>query len=136
MITEAVCNAFKTEILQRQQDDVFKIALYKSAASLSKNTPAYTPTNEASGDGYIAGGQALEGFSVVLIGDVAVLDWTVDPVWTPSSISARGALIYNASRGNVAVRVLDFGQTITSTNGPFTVILPAPTVADALMRVK
>jgi hypothetical protein len=34
-------------------------------------------------------------------------------------------LIYNATQGNKAVGVLDFGQDISSFNAPFTVELPA-----------
>jgi len=44
-------------------------------------------------------------------------------------------LIYNASKANRAIAVLDFGADIASTNGDFTITLPAATAADALLRI-
>ena len=137
-ITAALCNSFKRELLAMSPHtaaDVYKIALYTSAATLSKATVAYTATGEASGAGYAAGGQALVGFSATLDGDTAILDWTADPSWANASITARGALVYNATRANAAVAVFDFSADLTSTNGSFTVTLPAPTAAAGLVRI-
>lgn len=137
-ITQALCNSFKQELLAMTPHtaaDVYKIALFTSAATLSKATTAYAATNEVSGAGYSAGGATLSGFSVTLDTDTAILDWTADPTWANSTITARGALIYNSSRGNKAVAVLDFGGDITSTNGTFTVALPAPAAATGLIRI-
>lgn len=137
-ITADLCNSFKREILAMSPHtaaDVYKIALYTSAVTLSKATVAYTATGEASGAGYTAGGQTLAGFSVTLDGDTAILDWTTDPIWANASITARGALVYNATRANAAVAVFDFGAEVTSTNGSFTVTLPAPTAAAGLIRI-
>lgn len=136
-ITAAICNSFKQELLAMTPHtaaDVYKIALFTSTATLSKATTAYAATNEVSGTGYSAGGATLSGFSVTLDTDTAILDWTSDPSWASSSITARGALIYNSSRTNKAVAVLDFGADITSTNGTFTVTLPAATAAAGLVR--
>lgn len=137
-ITAAFCNSFKTELLAMTPHtaaDVYKIALFTSTAALSKATTAYAATNEASGTGYTAGGQILVGFSVTLDTDTAILDWTTDPSWPTSTITARGALIYNSSRTNKAVAVLDFGADITSTAGTFSVALPAPAAATGLVRI-
>lgn len=136
MITQACCRSFLSEVLRgvHQESDVYKIALYKAAASLSKNTTAYTETNEVEGDGYVAGGRALTGYAVALDGDVAVLDFD-NPTWPASTIAARGALIYNASKANRAVAVLNFGETVVSTNGLFTVHLPNPTAETALIAL-
>lgn len=135
-ITAAIPNSFKSEALQgiHAIADVFRIALFTSAANLSKATTAYSTSGEASGTGYTAGGQALSGAAVTLDGDTAILDFA-DPSWATSTITARGALIYNASKGNRAVAVLDFGADITSTNGPFSVTLPNPTAAAGLLRI-
>lgn len=134
-ITQALCNSFKVEVLDgvHLAADTYKIALYTSVATLSKATTAYAATNEVSGAGYTPGGVTLAGRSVVLDTDTAILDFS-DPQWTSATITARGALIYNASKSNKAVAVLDFGQDITSTNGLFTVALPAPAAATALLR--
>jgi hypothetical protein len=51
-------------------------------------------------------------------------------VWPGSTIRARGALVYNFSRDNRAVAVLDFGAEVASTNDKFTVTLPlAPLIS-------
>lgn len=139
MITQAFCNSFKSELLAMTPHtaaDVYKIALYTSLATLNKSTTAYSSDNEvgASGD-YEAGGQVLDGLTVSLDGDTAILDWTTDPTWNGATITARGALIYNSSRANKALAVLDFGGNITSTNGKFEVTLPAPAAATALLRI-
>ena len=136
-ITAAVANSFKTQILQgiHLAADVYNIALYVAAATLSKATTVYSATNEVVGAGYVAGGMALVGFSVTLDTDTGILDWTTDPVWAAATITARGALIYNVTRANKAVAVLDFGGDIVSTAGNFTVALPAPTAAAGLVRI-
>lgn len=134
-ITQALCNSYKVEVLDgvHAAGDTYKIALYTSAATLSKATTAYSAPNEATGTGYTAGGAVLAGRSVVLDVDTAILDFT-DPTWPNASITARGALIYNASKSNKAVGVLDFGQDVISTNGLYTVALPAPAAATALLH--
>jgi len=126
VITSAVCNSFKTDSADgvHQPGDTYKIALYTSSAVLNESTTAYILTGEVSGTGYVAGGNTLTGRVSALSGNVEYLDWN-DPVWLNSSITARGCLIYNASRSNKALVVLDFGSDITSTNGPFTIQLPA-----------
>lgn len=136
-IVAAVTNSYKQDVLNgvHQPGDAYKIALYVAAAALSKSTTAYSAANEASGQGYTAGGQALVGFTVGIDVDTAYLDWTTDPVWNAATLTARGALIYNSTRSNKAVAVLDFGADITSTAAPFTITLPAPTAAAAVVRL-
>lgn len=137
-ITTAICNSFKKEILEgvHEASDTYKIALYTSAATLSKATTAYSATNEvANGGGYTTGGATLAGYTTALDTDTAYIDWSTDPSWPAASITARGCLIYNSSQGNKAVAVYDFGADVTSTNGTFTVTLPAPAAATALVRV-
>jgi hypothetical protein len=136
-IVAALCNSFKQECLAMTPHtaaDTYKIALYTSTATLSKSTTAYSATNEASGAGYTAGGATLVGFSATLDTDTAILDWTTDPTWPGATLTARGALVYNASRSNKAVAVMDFGGDITSTNGTFLVQFPLPTAATGIIR--
>ncbi len=135
-ITAAMCNSFKTESLQgiHLASNVYKIALFTNLATLSKATTVYATTNEVVGTGYTAGGATLAGYSVTLDTDTGILDWTTDPSWAASTITARGALIYNSSVSNKAVAVLDFGADITSTAGTFLVTLPAPAAATGLVR--
>ena len=136
-ILQAIATSFKAEILQGIHDsaDTYKIALYTSAATLGASTTAYTATNEISGKGYTAGGQVLSGFSVTTSGTTAILDFTTDPSWANATITARGALIYNSSKTNKAVYVLDFGSDISSTNGAFTVTFPTPDATNGLIRL-
>lgn len=136
-ITAAICNSFKQELLAMTPHtaaDVYKIALYTSTATINKSTTAYSATNEVVGTGYTATGVTLAGFTVTLDTDTAILDWTTDPTWATSTITARGALIYNSSRANRAVCVLDFGGDIVSTASTFTVQFPAATAAAGLAR--
>lgn len=132
MIVNAFCNNGKKVFLETQ---TYKIALYKSVATLNKNTSAYTTSNEVSGQGYIAGGKELMGKIVTLDGDVACLDFD-DPIWKNSTISAGGALIYISSLpGNPAVASFTFGEMINSTNGDFKATLPIPNAETALIRI-
>ncbi len=126
-ITQAIPTSFKAEILQGIHDgaDTYKMALYTSAATLGAATTAYTTTNEVVGIGYTAGGVTLSGFNVTTSGTTAILDFTTDPSWANATITARGALVYNASKSNKAVAIYDFGSDIASTNGDFTVSINA-----------
>ena len=126
-IIQAIPTSFKAEILQGIHDgaDTYKMALYTSAATLGAATTVYTTTNEVVGIGYTAGGVTLSGFNVTTSGTTAILDFTTDPSWANATITARGALVYNASKSNKAVAIYDFGSDIASTNGDFTVSINA-----------
>lgn len=128
-ITAGVCVQLKQDAFNgtHQPGDTYRIALYTNAATIGPTTTAYTATGEASGTGYTAGGMALAGRTVTVNGTSVDLDFT-DPVWSNASITARGALIYNATRGNAAMVVLDFGSDRTSSGAAFTVDLVPPTI--------
>lgn len=132
-----MCSSFKEQLLKGEHDfdvDVFKIALYTSAATLSSATTVYSSADEVTGVGYTAGGIALTGTTVSLTGTTAFVDFN-DAVWAASTITARGALIYNSSKSNKAVAVLDFGADKTSTTGDFTVQMPTNDAASAIIRL-
>ena len=136
-ITQAMCSSFKQQILLGEHDldtDVIKIALYTSAATWDASTTAYTTSNEVVGVGYTAGGNTLAGATVSLTGTTAFVDFT-DTTWTTATITARGALIYNSSKSNKAVAVLDFGTDKTSTAGSFTVQFPTNDASSAIVRI-
>lgn len=137
-ITQAMCNVFKTAVLDGKHlpGHTYKIALFDSTAALDKATTAYSGQSGevANGNGYTTGGKALTGRTVALSGDIGYLHFD-DPVWAAATITARGALIYNDTlAGKDALCVIDFGGNITSTNGNFTVDLPA-SGATALLRL-
>lgn len=135
-ITTGVCDSYTQEVLSgtHSSADIYKIALYTSAATLSSATTVYSATNEVSGAGYTAGGATLTGFATSIDTGVAILDFA-DPSWASATITARGALIYNSSKTNKAVAVFDFGSDITSTNGTFSITFPAPAAATGLIRI-
>jgi len=139
-ITQSMCTSFKQEILVGTHNftlttgDVFKIALYTSAATLSAATTAYSATNEVAGTGYTAGGLALTNVTPTTSGTTAYVDFA-DATWSTATITARGALIYNSSKSNKAVAVLDFGADKTSTAGDFTVQFPAFDATNAIVRI-
>ena len=136
-ITQAMCSSFKQQILLGEHDldtDTIKIALYTSAATLSAATTAYSTSDEVVGTGYTAGGNTLAGATVSLTGTTAFVDFS-DTTWTTATITARGALLYNSSKSNKAVAVLDFGSDKTSTAGNFTVQMPANDASSALVRI-
>jgi hypothetical protein len=132
-----MCSSFKQQILLGEHDldtDVIKIALYTSAATLSAATTAYTTSDEVVGTGYTAGGNTLAGATVSLTGTTAFVDFS-DTTWTTATITARGALIYNSSKSDKAIAVLDFGSDKTSTAGSFTVQFPANDSSSAIVRI-
>lgn len=139
-ITQAVCTSFKQELMVGTHNftvttgDVFKIALYTSAATLGATTTAYSATNEASGTGYTAGGNTLTNVTPTTSGTTAFTDFA-DTTWTTATITARGALIYNSTDSNRAVVVLDFGSDKTSTAGDFTIVFPTPDATNAIIRI-
>ena len=136
-ITQGMCSSFKQQLLKGEHDfdvDTFKIALYTDAATLSSATTVYSSADEVTGVGYTAGGLSLTGTTVSLTGSTAFVDFN-DAVWSASTITARGALIYNSSKSNKAVAVLDFGTDKTSTTGDFTVQFPTNDAASALIRL-
>lgn len=136
-ITQAMCNSFKTELLGGTHDldtDVLKIALFTSSATLGASTTAYSTTNEVVGSGYTAGGNTLAGAAISLSGSTAIVDFS-DTTWSTATITARGALIYNSSKADRAIAVLDFGGDKTSTSGDFTVVFPAADASNAIIRI-
>ena len=141
-ITQAMCTSFKVALLNGEMDfssdtsQVFKIALFTSAATLDASTTAYSTTNEVTGTGYIAGGNTLTiSANPASSGTTAFLDFA-DTTWTDATITARGALIYKADGvTDPAVAVLDFGADKTSTAGDFQVQFPTADATNAIVRI-
>lgn len=137
MIVQTLTDSFLQELLLGVHDfdtDTFKLALYTASASLDAGTTVYATSNEVSGTGYTAGGVTLTGAAVSSASGVSYVDFA-NASWAPAAFTARAALIYNSSKSNKAVAVLDFGSDKTATTS-FTVQMPANTSADALIRIK
>jgi hypothetical protein len=122
----------KLVALQALATGTLKMALYTANADLNASTLVYSTANEVVGTGYTAGGNVLTNVTVLASGTTAYLDFD-NVVWNPANFTARGALIYNTSLGNLAVAVLDFGADKTTTT-TFTVQTPANTADAALIR--
>ena len=142
-ITTAMCNSFKQELLGGVHDldtDTLKVALIKQSptGTYGSATTNYSDitgnSDEAVGTNYTAGGQTLDSATISLSGNTAFVDFA-DEVFTNLTISADGAIIYNASQGNKAVAVFDFGGTVTSTSGDFTVVFPTADASNAVIRI-
>jgi len=144
-ITQAMCTSFKDELLEGVHDfrssggDVFKLALYSSAATLSATTTSYTLTNEVANSGtYAAGGGTLTNVSPATTGTTAFTDFA-DLSFTSATITARGALIYNSTPAHTyttpSVVVLDFGGDKISTAGTFTIQFPTADSSNAIIRI-
>ena len=129
---QATTTQAKSVALTHLATGTLKMALYTAAADLTSATTVYTTTGEVSGTGYTAGGQILTNVTVNTSGTTAYLSFD-NVTWSPASFTARGALIYNTSLGNLAVAVLDFGADKTATTS-FTVQVPANTATSALIR--
>jgi len=137
-IVQTMTTSFKAELLTATHDfgvDTFNIALYTASATLGAATTVYSSTDEVAASGtYAAGGGALSGATVSSSGTTAWV--TFDNIsFTSATITARGALIYNASKGNKSVAVLDFGSDKTTVAGTFTIEFPANTSTDAIIRI-
>ena len=147
-ITQSMSTSFKVNILKGLHAfgtsviragttaDSFKVALYTSSATLDATTTAYSSTNEVTGTNYTAGGAAITIVTApTSTSTTAWLDFT-DTTWATSTITARGALIYNdTSSGDLSVGVLDFGSDKTSTAGNFTIVWPAGDSTNAIIRI-
>lgn len=133
-IVQTQTTSFKKELYQAIHDlstDTIKIALYTGNANLTEATTVYSTSNEVSATGYTAGGEVMTGVSISSSGYVAYANWN-NVSWT-SALTARCALIYNASKSNKSIAVLDFGADKTSTV-TFTITMPANGSTTALIR--
>lgn len=117
--------------------DVLKMALYTGVADLYPTTTAYTATGEVVASGYSAGGIVLTGVTIstgpASTTEPAVVYVSFDNATFNAALTARGALIYNTSKANRSIAILDFGADKTSTT-TFTVQMPANTPTTALLR--
>jgi hypothetical protein len=136
-----MCTSFKKEILEAVHNfknsggSTFKLAMYTNSASFTAATTAYTTSNEVSGTGYSAGGGTLTRVDPTTSGTTGFTDFA-DLTFSSSTITARGALIYNNSAsGDPSIVVLDFGSDKSSSSGDFTVQFPAADASNAIIRI-
>ena len=140
-----MCTSFKQELLVGSHNftastgDTFKLAMYTNSASFDASTTDYTTTNEVSGTGYSAGGGTLTNVTPTTSGTTALTDFA-DLTFGSSTITARGALIYNTTTGGGtgttdSIVVLDFGSDKSSSAGDFTIVFPTADASNAIIRI-
>lgn len=134
-IVQTQTTSFKKELYQGIHDltvDTLKIALFTANADLNETTTAYNANDEITGTGYVAGGKTITGVTINSSGFTAYVSFD-NVVWNPASFTTRCALIYNSSKANRSIAVLDFGSDKTATN-TFTITLPTNDANNALIR--
>jgi len=123
-----------------QQDDLYALALYTQDQVLGPDTFIYTNIGELVAEGYQPGGIVLQGQRVDLTTNAETLQAVAtmnfqDPVW--QSVSFQGviaAMLYNKSKDNAAISILDFGGPQNNSNGPFTIELSK--LENGLVQIK
>jgi hypothetical protein len=145
-ILQTATTSFKVELLQAIHNfgptspNTFKVALYTAAADIGYATTVYSTTNEVVGTGYTAGGNTLVISTPPTSGNnfanipTAFISFN-NTSWTNATFTARAALIYNATQGNKAVAILDFGADKTVSNDNFQIIFPTPDANSAIVRI-
>ena len=149
-ITSSLVNSFKAELMRGGHNfdaagdtpagNAFKIALYTSSSTIDTTTTVYGgPSNEVSGTGYSAGGNALTNTGVGTTTVTSFADFS-DTSWTSASFTARGCLIYNTTAvtgftTNRAVCGIDFGGDKTVSSGTFTIQFPTNDSSSAIIRI-
>jgi hypothetical protein len=136
MIVQTQTTSFKAELYEGIHDlidDTIKIALFNANADLSASTTAYSTSQEVTGTGYTAGGNTLTGATVRSSGTTAYVSFD-NTSWSSASFTCRGALIYNSSKANRSIAVLNFGSDKIVANGTLTIEFPSNDVTSAIIR--
>ena len=108
--------------------DTIKVMLCTSTYVPNQDTHRYKSdvTNEVTGTGYTAGGATLASCTATYTAatNVLMLD-AADASWASSTITARYAVVYDATPATDATRPLicwvDFGADVSSTAATFTI---------------
>lgn len=114
-------NNGKSEMFKKTMDyvnDTIKCALVTS--SYTPNAESHTVfsdvTSEVVGTGYTAGGNTLGSKTVSASTATRAFD-AADTSWTTSTITARGAVIYDTTVSSKLIAYVDFGSDFTTVGG-------------------
>lgn len=126
-----IAKAFNKEV--DFDSDTIKVALLSSSYTPNQDTDDYwndVSSYEVSGTGYTAGGATLANKSVTYTSGTNVTKFDGDDVsWTSSTITARYAVIYDASPASDTAKPLigyvDFGSNQSSSSGTFSIVWDA-----------
>jgi len=136
MIVQTQTTSFKEELYEGIHDlltDTIKIALYTANADIDADTTAYVVTDEITGTGYTAGGNTLTGTTVKSENGVAYVSFN-NTTWAAASFTCRGALIYNFTKANRSIAVLNFGSDKIVSNQTFQIQFPPNIPNSAIIR--
>ena len=136
-----MCTSFKVELMTATHNftngtgNTFNIAMYDNSASFTAATTAYTASNEVTGTAYVAKGNTLVNVTPTSSSTTAFTDFG-DSTWSSSTITARGAMIFNdTASGDPSVVILDFGSDKSSSSGDFTIVFPTGDSTSAIIRI-
>ena len=136
-----MCTSFKVEILKAVHDftnstgNTFNIAMYDNNASFTAATTAFTTSDEVTGTAYTTKGNTLVNVTPTSSSTTALTDFS-DSTWSSSTITARGAMIFNdTASGDPSVVILDFGADKSSSSGDFTIVFPTADSSSAIIRI-
>ena len=144
MLYQTATTSFKVQLAQGLHNfgptspNTFYIALFTAASTINATTPTYNTAlvGEVVGTGYSQGGQQLTITTTPTSGiSGTTAYWSfANVLWSPAAFTARGAMIYNASKSNASVCILDFGADKTCTNS-FTIQFPTAVASSAILRI-
>ena len=136
-----MCTSFKVELMTATHNftngtgNTFNIAMYDNSAAFTAATTAYTASNEVTGTAYVAKGNTLVNVTPTSTSTTAFTDFG-DSTWSTSTITARGAMIFNDTAvGDPSVVILDFGSDKSSSSGDFTIVFPTGDATSAIIRI-
>jgi len=117
-------NALKNDLdldLDDTTADRFKVMLVTSSYTPDFGTHDFKAdvTNEVSGTGYDADGKSLSSVTLTQSGGTITFD-ADDVTWASSTITARGAVVYDSSLpSEPLICYIDFGADKSSSSGDF-----------------
>jgi len=131
-MANAITNRFKRELFDGNVDlsanDYWAVSLIdaryvSAAADTLNNYNSWTEISdsEVTGSGYTAGGKNLSGVTLNENDTTNKVVWDAeDLTWSSSTITARGAAIYDPNN-DLLVALFDFTEDKSSTAGDFTI---------------
>ena len=141
MIAQTLTTSFKQQLLTATHNftpttgDVFKMALYLPTADIGADTTVYIATGEITGTGYSAGGIVITTIAPTSTGTTAFTSFVTATFTGVVNSSIAGALIYNSTKSNKTVAVLDFGGMKISTAAvPLVITFPTASSTTAIIR--
>lgn len=142
-ITSALCTSFKTELLKGIHDfdnDTIKLALIKGSATGTYNSTTTNYSNvtdnldESNGTGYTAGGDPIT-VTTGSTGTTALVDFA-DKTFSNITLLTDGCIIYNASKSNRAIAVVNFSSTVDIVFGDLVINFPSSGSLTSMVRIQ